>query len=240
MKASEIVSRLTSMGNLERARVSRSFFKTGPGEYGEGDQFAGLTVPQVRSLAKELRELPGDETVKLLHSPLHEARLLALLILIRAYEKGGEATRERIYGLYLKNTRWINNWDLVDVSAEHIVGAQLWTRDRAVLDELAVSGLLWERRIAVLATFHFIRRGAFADTLRIAERLLGEREDLLHKAVGWMLREVGKRDLAAEEAFLKKHARAMPRTMLRYAIERFPEKKRQRYLGLRKKGATTV
>lgn len=133
----------------------------------------------------------------------------------------------------MKNTRWINNWDLVDVSAEHLVGAHLWTRDRSVLDELAMSTLLWERRIAILATFHFIRRGASADTLRLAERLVGDREDLMHKAVGWMLREVGKRDLAVEEAFLKKHARTMPRTMLRYAIERFPEALRQHYLSLR-------
>jgi 3-methyladenine DNA glycosylase AlkD len=230
MKADAIVEQLGRMGSTERARVSQSFFKTGPGQYGAGDVFVGLTVPQVRALAKELRSLSRAETVRLLHSPIHEARLLALLILIRAYAQGDEAERERIYGLYLKNTRWINNWDLVDVSAEHIVGAHLWTRDRSALDALAASELLWERRIAVLATFHFIRRGAFADTLRIAERLAGDREDLMHKAVGWMLREVGKRDLAAEEAFLKKHARTLPRTLLRYAIERFPEELRQRYL----------
>jgi len=233
MTASEIVERLQAMGDPERARVSQSFFKTGPGEYGEGDVFAGLTVPQVRALAKELSVLKSGETAKLLHSPVHEARLLALLILIQAYAKGDEVERETLYRFYLKNTRWINNWDLVDVSAEHLVGAHLWTRDRSVLDELATSTLLWERRIAILATFHFIRRGAFADTLRLAERLVVDREDLMHKAVGWMLREVGKRDLAAEEAFLKKHARTMPRTMLRYAIERFPEERRQHYLSLR-------
>jgi 3-methyladenine DNA glycosylase AlkD len=230
MRASEIVERLKALGSPERERVCRSFFKTGPGQYGEGDVFAGLTVPQVRALAKELRALPRDETVRLLHSLLHEARLLALLLLIQAYAEGGEAERMSIYSLYLKNTRWINNWDLVDVSAEHIVGAHLYTRDRSALDSLADSKLLWERRIAILATFHFIRRGEFADTLRIAERLVCDREDLMHKAVGWMLREVGKRDLAAEEAFLIKHARTLPRTMLRYAIERFPEELRQRYL----------
>jgi 3-methyladenine DNA glycosylase AlkD len=232
MNATEIVERLQAMGDPERARVSRSFFKTGPGEYGEGDVFAGLKVPQVRALAKELRVLKSGEVAKLLHSPLHEARLLALLLLIQAYAKGDEAERETLYRFYLKNTRWINNWDLVDVSAEHIVGAHLWTRDRSVLGKLAASTLLWERRVAVLATFHFIRRGEFADTLHIAERLVGDREDLMHKAVGWMLREVGKRDLAAEESFLKKHARTMPRTMLRYAIERFPEELRQHYLRL--------
>ena len=222
------------MGNPERARVSQSFFKTGPGEYGEGDQFAGLAVPQVRALAKELQRLPRAETVKLLHSPLHEARLLALLILMRAYEQGGEKERENIYRLYLANTQWVNNWDLVDGSAAPIVGAHLWTRDRSVLDGLAASGLLWERRIAILATLHFIRRGDFAETLRIAERLLEDREDLMHKAAGWMLREVGKRDLAAEKDFLEIHASVMPRTMLRYAIERFPEDERRRYLGLRR------
>jgi len=230
MNASEVIERLKAMGDPERARISQGFFKTGPGQYGEGDVFVGLTVPQVRALSKELRALPLGETVKLLHSPLHESRLLALLLLIQAYGKGDEAERGRVYGLYLQNTRWINNWDLVDVSAEHIVGAHLKERDRRVLDALAGSKLLWERRISILATFHFIRRGEFADTLRIAERLLSDREDLIHKAVGWLLREVGKRDLAAEEAFLKIHSRVMPRTTLRYAIERFPEDVRQRYL----------
>jgi len=234
MDAEQVVDRLRSMGDPERARVSRSFFKTGPGEYGEGDVFAGLAVPQVRALAKELRDLPQAETAKLLRSPVHEARLLALLILVRAYQTGDAAARERVYRLYLTNTRRINSWDLVDVSAEHIVGAHLRTRDRCVLDALAESKLLWERRIAILATFHFIRRGEFSDTLRIAERLLRDPHDLMHKAVGWMLREVGKRDLAAEVAFLEKHAGSMPRTSLRYAIERFPETTRQRYLCARR------
>lgn len=230
MDAKTIIERMRKQGTSERARISQRFFKTGPGEYGEGDVFIGLTVPQVRVLAKELRTLSGGETLKLLHSPVHEARLLALLILIGAYDKGTEAARERIYGLYLKNTRWINNWDLVDCSAEHIVGAHVWTRDRSVLDTLAASTLLWERRIAILATFHFIRRGEFDATLRIVERLMGDREDLIHKASGWLLREVGKRDCAAEKDFLKVHGRTMPRTMLRYAIERFPEAERQGYL----------
>jgi len=230
MKAAEIIGRLEAMGAPERARVSRSFFKTGPGQYGEGDLFVGLTVPQVRALAKEVHPLPHSEVVRLLHSPLHEARLLALLLLIRAYAKGEEAARERIFTQYLKNTRYINNWDLVDCSAEHIVGAHLLERDRAPLHALSVSALLWERRISILSTFHFIKRGEFGETLWIAERLLRDPADLMHKAVGWMLREVGKRDLEAEETFLKKHCRTMPRTMLRYAIERFPEELRQRYL----------
>ena len=230
MTASDIVDRLKTMGDPERARVSQRFFKTAPGEYGAGDVFVGLTVPELRKLAKEFQALPLSEVTRLLHSPLHEARLLALFILVRAYARGDEVRRERMYTLYLQNTRFINNWDLVDASAEHIAGAYLKDRDRAALRSLAVSGLLWERRISVMATFHFIKRGEFAETLRIAEQLLRDPEDLIHKAVGWMLREVGKRDLATEEAFLKRHYRCMPRTMLRYAIEKFPEAVRQGYL----------
>ena len=230
MKAAEIVEQLKAMGDPKQARILQRFFKTGPGEYGEGDVFLGIRVPTLRRHAKEIGALPLPETVRLLGSPLHEARLLALLIWIQMYRAGDEAQRERIYALYAQNTRRINNWDLVDLSAMHIVGAHLWGRDRSPLDAWSASPLLWERRIAVLSTFHFIRREAFDDTLRIAGRLLHDPEDLMHKAVGWMLREVGKRDRAAEEAFLREHARVMPRTMLRYAIERFPEEVRQRYL----------
>ncbi len=230
MIASDIVDRLKTMGDPGRARVSQRYFKTAPGEYGAGDVFVGLTVPETRALAKEFQALPLSEIVRLLHSPLHEARLLALFILVRVFQKGDDAVRAKSYTLYLRNTRFINNWDLVDASAEHIVGAYLKEQDRAVLCTLAASGLLWERRISIMATFHFIRRGEFAETLRIAEQLQCDPEDLIHKAVGWMLREVGKRDLATEEAFLKAHYRCMPRTMLRYAIERFPETVRQGYL----------
>ena len=230
MNAAEVIERLQAMGSPERARISQGFFKTGPGEYGAGDVFAGLTVPDLRELAKDVQPLPLSEVVRLLHSPIHEARFLALLILVQAYQKGDDTLREKIYTLYLNNTRHINNWDLVDASAEHVVGAHLNGRDRSPLIALSESKLLWERRISILATFHFIKRGESAETLRIAERLLRDPEDLMHKAVGWMLREVGKRDLAAEEAFLKRHCRTMPRTMLRYAIERFPEDVRQRYL----------
>jgi 3-methyladenine DNA glycosylase AlkD len=213
-----------------RARISRRFFKTGPGEYGAGDRFIGLTVPQVRSFAKTYRNLPLSETYQLLRSPIHEERLLALIILVEKYQRAEIAGRRRIYELYLRSTRYINNWDLVDCSAEHIVGTYLRERSRSPLLKLARSENLWERRIAIMATFHFIKRGEFAPTLRLARLLLRDREDLIHKAVGWMLREVGKRDLPAEEKFLKQHYRQMPRTMLRYAIERFPESKRQRYL----------
>ncbi|MGV8078897.1 MAG: DNA alkylation repair protein [Syntrophales bacterium] len=230
MKAADIQRRLQALGNPERVRILQRFFKTAPGEYGEGDVFIGLYVPEIRKLAREYGDLPLPEAVDLLHSSIHEARLLALLILVDAYARGDAATRERIYRLYLEHSRFINNWDLVDASAGQIVGRHLLERSRAPLYTLAASGLLWDRRIAVLATFHFIKQGEFAETLRIAERLLRDREDLIHKAVGWMLREIGKRDRAAEEAFLKLHCRIMPRTMLRYAVEKFPEELRQRYL----------
>jgi len=163
-------------------------------------------------------------------SPIHEERVLALIILVRSYGKGNEAIQERIYRFYLDNTRFINNWDLVDISAEHILGAHLLNRNRKQLTKLAKSKSLWERRIAVMATFYFIKKGQFEDTLSIIQMLLADREDLIHKACGWMLREIGKRDLQSEEAFLRMHSQVMPRTMLRYAIERFPYEKRQHYL----------
>jgi 3-methyladenine DNA glycosylase AlkD len=230
MTAEGICNRLQALGDPEKARGLQRFFKTAPGQYGEGDIFIGLRVPEIRALAKEYAALSLAEIVRLLRSPIHEARLLALVILVRAYAQGDASLRERIYKLYLGNTRHINNWDLVDLSAEHIVGFHLKERNRAPLYTLAVSSLLWDRRISVLATFHFIRRGEFDDTLCIARLLLDDKEDLIHKAVGWMLREIGKRDRGAEETFLKRHHKVMPRTMLRYAIEKFPEELRQRYL----------
>lgn len=219
-----------ALGDSKRAEVLRRFFKTGPGEYGEGDVFAGIRVPQIRKLAKECGGLSLEEAETLLQSPIHESRLLALLILIDSYAKGDASLREKIYNFYLHNTRYINNWDLVDVSAEHIVGAHLRVQNKAPLYALAVSNLLWERRISILATFHYIKRGDFTETLHVAEMLLGDKEDLIHKAVGWMLREIGKRDSTAEKLFLNAHYKLMPRTMLRYAIERFPEDLRERYL----------
>ena len=228
--AAELKERLAALGDARVAEASRRFFKTGPGEYGEGDLFRGIRVPVLRALAKEYRSIPLRETGRLLRSAFHEDRLLALLLLVRLYSRGDEALRERIYRLYLKNTRFINNWDLVDSSAEHIVGAHLWERPRAPLGRLAKSGDLWERRVAVMATFHFIKRGEFRETLDLARALLSDQEDLIHKAVGWMLREVGKRDPEAEERFLKETYRRMPRTMLRYAIEKFPEERRRQYL----------
>ena len=230
MVLAELQKRLAVLGDPRVAESSRRFFKTAPGEYGEGDRFRGIRVPVLRGLVKEYRALTLREAMRLLGSPFHEDRLLALLILVRLYSRGDEAAREEIYRLYLKHTRFINNWDLVDSSAEHIVGAYLWDRSRAPLRRLVKSEDLWERRIAVLATFHYIRRGEFVETLDLARALLDDREDLIHKAVGWMLREVGKRDPLTEEQFLKEHYRRMPRTMLRYAIEKFPEGERRRYL----------
>jgi 3-methyladenine DNA glycosylase AlkD len=221
---------LQALGSRERAQVAQRFFKTAPGEYGAGDLFAGLSVPQVRKLAREYEAISLPETIELLRSPIHEARLLALLILVRAYATGDASLREQIYHLYLSNTRFINNWDLVDTSAEHIAGAHLSNLSRSPLHSLAVSGLIWDRRISIMATFHYIKRGEFTETLNIAKLLLRDREELIRKAVGWMLREIGKRDRFTEELYLKAHYREMPRTMLRYAIERFPERLRQQYL----------
>ena len=227
---SEIQKRLQALGDPQRAQVQQKFFKTRPGEYGQGDLFIGLRVPEIRKLAREYETLALPEIIQLLQSPIHEARLLALLILIRIYKSGDASIQEQIYRAYLQNTRFINNWDLVDASAAHIVGAHLTNGGRDRLHALAKSNLLWERRIAIIATFHFVRRGEFSDTLSIAGLLLKDPEDLIHKAVGWMLREIGNRDRPKEESFLRAHYQIMPRTMLRYAIEKFPEGLRQRYL----------
>jgi 3-methyladenine DNA glycosylase AlkD len=230
MKAEDVRKRLKKLGTRERAEVSQRFFKTGPGQYGEGDVFLGVRVPELRRLAKEFKDLASREIQGLLRSEVHEERLVALLILVRNYPKADQQAQKRIYGLYMGHLRFVNNWDLVDVSAEHVVGAFLRDKDKSPLYRLARSKDLWERRVSVLATFHYIKRNEFSETLKIARMLLLDEEDLIHKAVGWMLREVGKRDLAVEEKFLKTHYLKMPRTMLRYAIERFPEPKRQRYL----------
>jgi len=229
-KGHEILARLEHLGNPERAQVHQRFFKTGPGEYGEGDVFLGIRVPETRKLAREYGNLALPEVAELLQSPLHEARHLALFILVRAYGRGDTAIQERIYYLYLHNTRFINNWDLVDTSAEHIVGPWLRHKSKAPLHALAASELVWERQIAIMATFHYIKKGEFNPTLRIAEFLLTDEHDLIHKATGWMLREIGKRNLSIEVSYLHAHYRQMPRTMLRYAIEKFPEGIRQQYL----------
>ncbi|WP_243369749.1 DNA alkylation repair protein [Geotalea sp. SG265] len=227
---SQLEQRMAELANAEDGIFLQRYFKTGPGQYGEGDIFRGIRVPPLRKLATAYLAMTMGQVALLLSSCYHEDRLLALLILVEKFKRGTDGERQAIYRLYLENTRFINNWDLVDASAEHIVGGYLLGRDCGPLHGLARSGIIWERRIAIMATFHFIRRGKFDKTLEIAEMLLQDREDLIHKAVGWMLREVGKRDLPSEEAFLAAHYRQMPRTMLRYAIERFAEERRQGYL----------
>ena len=222
---------LTLLANPEKAEVLKRFFKTGPGQYGEGDVFLGVVVPLSRKIAKKYAELPFEGILTLLRSKIHEERLIALFILIGQFERGDEEKRKRIFHLYLEHTTFINNWDLVDLSADKIVGAYLSGKPRDILYRLAQSESLWERRISIIATFHFIKQGRYEDALAVAGLLLRDCEDLIHKAVGWMLREVGKRcSEEAEETFLRKHRPEMPRTMLRYAIERFSPEKRQLYL----------
>jgi 3-methyladenine DNA glycosylase AlkD len=230
MRAKIIRMELEKLADPAKAKLLQRFFKTAPGQYGEGDIFLGITVPDLRALARQYYDLTPTDALSLLESKYHEERVLALLILIRLYEKGDEAAKKKIYELYLANTKFINNWDLVDASAPYIVGAFLMDKSRKALYALARSADLWERRISIIATARFIRNNQFADTLGISKLLLADRQDLIHKAVGWMLREVGKRDQAVEEQFLREHYKKMPRTMLRYAIERMPEAKRQAYL----------
>ena len=230
MTVQDIQKRLQKLGDKKRAAISQRFFKTGPGEYGEGDKFIGIRVPVLRALVKEYADLSVAQILILLRSHIHEERLLALLLLVDSFSKGDDAVRTSIYELYLKHTEFINNWDLVDSSAEHIVGAYLMDKSKAVLYRLAESVNLWERRISIMSTFHFVKHHEFSETLKISKMLLFDRQDLIHKATGWMLREIGKRHLPTEESFLKVHYKSMPRTMLRYAIEKFPEQKRQRYL----------
>ena len=206
------------------------FFKTGPGEYGEGDRFLGLRVPALRTMARRYADMDHASVLEMLTSSWHEERLLALVLLGNAYKRGNEVRRGQIHRAYLANTRYINNWDLVDASAEHIVGAHLDAGDIALLERLARSKDIWERRIAIVATFHFIKRNEFRPTLKIAGMLLNDSHDLIHKAAGWMLREVGRRDRGVLDAFLRKRYKKMPRTMLRYAIERHPEVPRKKYL----------
>ena len=233
MTLPEARAALRALANSDTARVLQSFFKTGPGEYGEGDVFLGVKVPPVRAIANRCGDLPLADVTRLLRSRFHEERLLALLVLVRQYAKGDAARRREVYELYLANTAYINNWDLVDTSAHFIVGPHLAGRPGttpAPLLKLARSASVWERRIAIIATLHFIRQREFAATLRIATLLLADEHDLIHKAVGWMLREVGNRDVAVLREFLDAHHKAMPRTMLRYAIERLTPDERRRYM----------
>lgn len=214
--------------------ILQRFFKTGPGEYGEGDIFVGIKVPPCRELAKKYKDLSFNDLQKLIRSPIHEERAIALMILVLQFKKADEALQTKIYKFYFKNVKGINNWDLVDASAPYIVGPYLFDRDRKILYKFARSKKLWEKRIAMLSTYYFIRQKDFADALKIAEILLHDKHDLMHKAVGWMLREIGNRDITTEKKFLNKHAATMPRTALRYAIEKFPETERQKYLKMKR------
>jgi 3-methyladenine DNA glycosylase AlkD len=232
MTASEVKKAIRELGNATKAAKSARFFKTGQGEYGEGDRFLGLTVPEQRAIAKRFCDLGLLEVEKLLESPYHEDRFTALEILVMQYERADTETQEKLVEFYLAHTARINNWDLVDTSAPYIFGHHLYhhPEKHEILRQLARSASLWERRIAIVSTLYFIQRGRLQETLEIAEMLLGDTEDLMHKACGWMLREVWKRSPETAETFLDKHAATMPRTMLRYAIERMEEAKRKVYL----------
>lgn len=235
MTAAAILDELRAAGSPEKAAHLGRFFKTGPGEYGEGDRFLGVTVPVNRAIAKAHIETPIDEIQRLVESEWHEARLCGLLILCYRYKRRTttDGEREAIVRFYLRNARHCDNWDLVDLTCRDILGEYLARRDRSILYRLAGSDCLWERRIAMVSTWAFIHRDDFADTLALAERLLGDPHDLMRKAVGWMLREVGKRDRATLTAFLEKHAADMPRTALRYAIEHYPEAERRYFMEMK-------
>ncbi len=230
LKLTDLRKELTKLADPTRAKASAWFFKTGKGEYGEGDQFLGITVPIQRKVAKRYVHLPLTDIKVLLDSPIHEQRLIGVFILVHQFEKGDTLVRKKIYTFYIKNAKRINNWDLVDSSAPYIAGAYLLHSPRNILYRLAKSKNLWEKRIAIISTAQFIKHNQFEDTFKIAEILMADTHDLIHKAVGWMLREVGNKDRVVEERFLKKHYKKIPRTMLRYAIEKFPEKRRKQYL----------
>jgi len=225
-----IISDLNALKNPKQAKLLQGFFKTGRGQYGEGDIFLGLTMPQQRKIAKKYRNVSLSEVTKVLKSKIHEHRSTALIILVEKFKKASEKEKSKIVKVYIKNRKYVNNWDLVDISAPKILGTYLFDKKTKILYTLAKSKSLWDRRIAMISTAYFISQNDFSDALQIAEILVNDKHDLIHKAVGWMLREIGKRDMDVEETFLKKHYRTMPRTMLRYAIEKFPKEKRKFYM----------
>ena len=221
---------LENLKDLKKAKILQRFFKTGKGEYGEGDIFLGIPVPKQRKIAKKYSNITLSNIQSLFGSKIHEYRLVGLLVLIFKYKESSVKDKEKIFNFYLKNIKQVNNWDLVDLSAPNIIGDYLLDKDRKILYKLAKSKNLWEKRISIISTYRFIKENNFNDTLKISEILLNDKHDLIHKAVGWMLREVGKKDQAIEEKFLTKYHKVMPRTMLRYAIEKFDENKRKFYL----------
>jgi len=227
----QLEKELQKSGNPSKAKIYSRFFKTGKGGYGEGDVFIGLTVPEQRALAKKYVNLSITDVEKLLSNKIHEYRLTGFFILVYKFEKADEEQKKEIVDFYLKNKHRANNWDIIDCVADKILGSYFFDKKKDVIYELAKSSSLWDRRIAIISTFYFIKNNKFEDTLRISERLLNDKHDLIHKAVGWMLREIGKRNQEKEEEFLKKYHKTMPRTMLRYAIERFDENKKRFYMG---------
>jgi 3-methyladenine DNA glycosylase AlkD len=228
----QIKKDIQQKANPEKAVILARFFKTGKGEYGEGDIFIGVTIPNIRTIAKKYANIPLNTIQQLLNNPVHELRVTGVIILVNKFKKATEAEREKIYNFYIKNFKNINNWDLVDLSCHHIVGEFLLDKQekRKILYEWAKSNDLWTKRIAVISTFDFIRNKQFDECLHIAELLLNDKHDLIHKAVGWMLRETGKRNQEVEEKFLRKHYKKMPRTMLRYSIEKFDKNKKAFYM----------
>ena len=230
MNLKELKKTIRANANKDHAKTMQWFFKTGKGEYGEGDKFIGIKVPVQRKIAKKYGELDLEDLQKLLNSKIHEERLISLLILVDKYDDADDKIKDNIYRFYKMNRRKINNWDLVDLSAPKIMGKHLLKRDKQILFKYAHSNNLWEKRISIISTYSFIKNLDFNTTLEISDVLLNDDHDLIHKAVGWMLREVGKQDLKILEKFLKPRYNKMPRTMLRYSIEKFPEKKRKKYL----------
>ena len=232
MTAAVVKQHLQTLAQPERALMVARFFQTGPGQYAEGDLFMGMSIPQQRVVVRQFGALPMDETEQLIQDPYHECRMAGLLIWVEQSRKSGPVGRQTILNRYLANVQHVNNWDLVDCSCPAIVGETLLYEDRSILYDLAVTDHLWSQRIAMVSTLAFIRKNQFADTFSLAERLLSHRHDLIHKAIGWMLRETGKRNSEALEEFLHDHIRQLPRTSLRYAIERFSPARRQYYLTL--------
>jgi len=226
----EIKEYLLSLADKETAEQTKKFFKTGKGEYSHGDKFLGIKMGKLRETAKRFSKAEPEVGEKLLQSEFHEIRMAALVLLTNLYKKGSKTTKDKIFDIYLKNTRHINNWDLVDVSAYHIVGPHLFKKDTSVLFKLSKSENMWERRISIISTLYFIKKNRFEETLAISKTLIEDEQDLMHKATGWMLREVGKMDMDEERKFLLKHYKKMPRTMLRYAIEKFDENERVGFL----------